>query len=77
MYIYKNLLILLCYLHTTILYHEEMTPEEIYSHYFDTDDLKKLDIKEKKILAKDIRNYILDIVSISPSFLLKSLEDNE
>ncbi len=38
-----------------------------------TDDLKKLDIKEKKILAKDIRNYILDIVSKNGGHLASNL----
>ena len=39
----------------------------------DTNDLKKLDIKEKKTLAKDIREYILDVVSKNGGHLASNL----
>lgn len=38
-----------------------------------TDDLKKLSIKEKNILAKEIRDYILDIVSKNGGHLASNL----
>ena len=38
-----------------------------------TTDLKKLDIKEKKILAKEIREYILDVVSKNGGHLASNL----
>lgn len=38
-----------------------------------TSDLKKLDIKEKKILAKDIREYILEVVSKNGGHLASNL----
>ncbi len=38
-----------------------------------TNDLKELDIKDKKILAKDIREYILDIVSKNGGHLASNL----
>ena len=38
-----------------------------------TNDLKKLDIKEKKELAKDIRNTIIDVVSKNGGHLASNL----
>ena len=47
-----------------LLYHEEMTPEEIYSHYFDTDDLKKYyDIEQKAIANNVVITELDDILS--------------
>ena len=36
-------------------------------------DLKQLDIKDKKILAKDIREYLLDVVSKNGGHLASNL----
>ncbi len=46
---------------------------DIWDKYTNTEDLKALDYTEKKILAEDIRQYIIDIVSKNGGHLASNL----
>ena len=59
-----------------LFYHEEMTPEEIYSHCFDSDDLKKhYDIEQlavaNNVVVSDLENILCKIIENPGDFYEK------
>ena len=55
------------------LIHEEPVPENLLNSINDPSDLRKLSIKELPVLAKEIREYMVDVVSRTGGHLASSL----